>query len=189
MGQSGGFGRASDRRYTQALVLAPIAIIPVVSLLTPEAAFSRQSVLGLIADGIALGIPSINHLAKVSRFPELTKGIWGLAWLFVPLQVFVAVRSPVFLHYTDAEVRRRIWISPVAAVILLSAIVYVTVRFWPITNTDLDGYRLHRQALGWSSESRLGLGVLAGFVCTGVAIFVAAFLKWLRVYIRVLGRG
>jgi hypothetical protein len=123
-------------------------------------------------------IPGIERLAAVSSFPEVTRFVVSAMWTLVPVFFAVCVWK-VRVPETFAEkFRQRRFFLTFSVVVVAIGIVSYAVLF-DVEPRHLEGALLNDLVLHIVSTSRIGLGLIAGFLSAGIAMLLYMLLTWL----------
>lgn len=123
-------------------------------------------------------VPAVERLAAVSSFPGVTRLVISLMWTFVPIFLAVYLLKMRVPESFFVQFRQRPLFLTFAIVIVAISVVLLAFLY-EITPDDLAGWLINESVLRAVSTSRLGLGLIAGFLSAGIAAMLYLVLIWL----------
>jgi hypothetical protein len=181
---SGVADSSSARRKAGDDAILAWSIAAAMLLLVPVAVFVPQNVIAqsrVLQDYIGMSrtlIPGIESLAAVSSFPEVTRlvvsGMWTLVPVFLAVYLFRMRTPESFLE----EFRQRRFFLTFACIVVAIVVVSLAVLF-DAEPADLERNSRSGFVLQLVSTSRIGLGLVAGFLSATIAAMLRMLLMWL----------
>jgi hypothetical protein len=158
-----------------------ISIIPAttVALLAPDNVLSQHPSLDHLTMILRNLLPSIDRLAVVSSFPEVTRLVLAVEWTILPIQTILFIVFRTYAVKVDLLRERRFLIA-FGLPILVGVFVWCVALLYEVTPTDLQGNLLNESLLRSVSTSRLGLGIISSIFLSGTALVVGVLLVWAR---------
>lgn len=162
----------------ESILASSILLGLMVAVISPNTVLTDSPVLHAFTDFMALLIPGIDRLAKVSQFPEVTRFTSAVLWATVPLQALVSAYPGVYVFRMEIIRQRKLfaficWVAMPLLVLLMAS----------ISIQELNPEKLARKNLfAWGlrsvSESRVWLGVIGGAVAYSAAVCIFGFFAW-----------
>lgn len=147
-----------------------LIIMPVL----PDDVTSRYAVADRYADWVGSWIPMVDHIAALSRFPEVAKLYLALMWGIVPAWVYMLfqVQEDRLISY-EYHARHKIFFI-FAYLVFLPMLVYFSVIF-PVTSyADLP------TLMKWAVSSRFGMVMIGTIFPACVAYSVYSIVLWAK---------
>jgi len=158
-----------------------LSIVPatIAALLTPDNVLSQHPSIDQYTQIFRHVLPSIDRLAAVSSFPDVTRLVLTVEWTMLPIQTILFI---VFRSYTAKVdlLRERRFLIAVGLPILVGIFLWCAALLYEVTPMDLQGNLLNESLLRSVSTSRLGLGIISSIFLSGTALVVGVLLVWAR---------
>jgi hypothetical protein len=168
----------SENRAASLVAACVIVIGLVSSLATPATSLDRVATLRTFAEFMGSLVPSIDHLAGLSAFPQVTRLSLSILWASTPLQVIVLVWTPGSIFSVE-HIRKKLlpitllYLSFVPAVIAFAL-------FLLGADVDLAGRGVYTRTIRVMSNSRIALGLLGPGIVLAVSVCVASMVLWIK---------
>lgn len=88
-----GFGTAESGRNGIAIIIFGLVVTTTTALVAPHDVLSRVGFLSAYVNLLSGVVPSINALAPVSSFPEVTRLVLAVTWTCAPIQTLLLLWS------------------------------------------------------------------------------------------------
>lgn len=147
------------------LYLCTLAPCILVSLTAPTNVLEQWPLAARYVSFIAQFIPSIERVAAISTFPEVSRLIVAIAWSVVPFQILYFFLSKNVRLDVD-RIRMRPWLFGLAITVGTTAFMTMLFMVGSFSAADIDGRSVGSMSLRILSTSRLGLGIGAGLFST-----------------------
>ena len=171
-----------NERSNSLLVFTSTAVsmilLAALALLVPQDVISRHGLLQSYTAVCRGVIPGIERLAAVSSFPQVTILVVSVMWTLVPVSTGVYLFRMHGAGQFVEQFRKKLFFGTFCACVVALSIVLLAVLY-DITPGDLEGRLINENVLHAVSTSRMGLGLVAGFFLSGVALLLFMVLLWL----------
>jgi hypothetical protein len=170
-----GFGTPQSGRNSVPIILFGLFVTATTALFAPTDVLSQFKYLDAYVKYVGAVILSIDAMAEVSLFPQVTRLVLSCAWTVALIQTLLMYwrRTIMFdLEYA----RQRKYIFTFLLMIALLAVLTLA-RFQYIDPADLLGNTLSNSVLRAMSTSRLALGFVSGCLAIFVAASLAMFIE------------
>jgi hypothetical protein len=158
--------------------LASIVSSIVIALFAPNDVLTKHSYMQAYVSIFAQFVPSIDKLAAVSSFPEVTQLVLSVMWSLIPIQIAIFFRNPGYTPNMEMIRKKRPFFIPGLAI--FAACFYGIYFLFDVTTADLEKDMLNTQMLRFASTSRFGLGILAGCCGTATSLMIISASIWIR---------
>jgi hypothetical protein len=152
-------------------------LLALVAVIVPQDVITRNRFLHDYVAVSGIVIPSVEKLAAVSSFPEVTRLVVSLMWTLVPVFTALYLVKVQVPEIFSVRYREKPFFLTFATVVMAMSIVLLAVLF-DITPEDLKGGLLNESVLRAVSTSRMGLGFIAGFFSAAIAMMLFVVLVW-----------
>jgi hypothetical protein len=180
LGKSEGIGATPCRGlFFHPLGLYLCTLVPciLVSLEAPRNVLEQWPFLARYVSFIAQFIPSIEKIAAISIFPEVSRLIVAMAWSVVPFQILYFFLSKNVRLDVD-RIRMRPWLFGLAITVGALASMTMLFRAGSFNAADIEGRSVGRMSLRILSTSRLGLGIGAALFSTFFSLMSTLLLSF-----------
>lgn len=174
------FGTQESGRNTVWIILLGLIVTTMPATLVPDDVLSRFAILDGYANLLGDLIPSINALASVSVFPEVTRLVLACAWTCAPVQTLLLLLSGSAVFDLGYLRRRRFFYAFLLSVALI--VVTTLALFQYVDPSDLVGNTLSERVLRSMSTSKLALGLIAGCAAITIAGTLCLLIVWLKLF-------
>lgn len=148
----------------------------------PEAILDGWSQIYRFASFMSMAIPSIDHLSKLSSFPQLTRLYLSIMWATVPLQIAVFVIKPGG-SFSVSHIRSKLLPITLLYLSLVPAIILFAVF---LLGSDFGGNGgPYGRIVGGMANSKLILGLVSTVLVLAVSYFAASFVLWIKNWPRI----
>lgn len=164
------------------LTLMPCVIV---SLFAPDNVIDLVPIIAGFVSLLTDWVPSVERLAAVSAFPQVTSLVVALVWSVAPFQVFYVLNSPNFrLNINQTQVRPIVF--GVGVVFLSAGFISMLYLMKDFSADDMTAGTWGAAALRSVSSSRFVLAFAAITMSTFLAILFAALVLYFRHLITLL---
>lgn len=155
-------------------------IVPVMglALLTPVDVFKLFPLLNQSTVLIRDLLPSIERLAWISSFPDVTRLVLSLAWVLIPIQVGLLLWFRVIPIEVSTIYDRRHGMAFMVGVSLV--IFFWGHLFFEFSQEEMNNKGIAAALIRFASTSRIGMGLTVGAIMSGIAWTIAMICIWAR---------
>lgn len=164
-------------------VVISLSLGTFLALLLPDNPLTRSRLASSFAEVMSSVIPSIDHVAAMSGFPEATRFFFSVMWLLLPLQVVLLTATKGLVDVPKmlenlAKVTTSRLMANLAFLFLFVGILVVALFLMGGDQSDASGGMTHEIAYRLMSNSRFWMGLLGSAYLLVVAFALSAVVKW-----------
>jgi hypothetical protein len=170
-------------KFANIVSIATLIVGIALALFIPENVLSVYGALRSFVEFMASLIPSINNLAKLSAFPEVTKLVLSWTWAIAPI-VFIFflydfLPTPLSAE-TLARYERYKIVLTLSVYIFLPAMIFAAAVLLGDLTPRQSGGTVGDAVDRSMSESRLWLGVVASCISLMIGFILTIIVLWTR---------
>ena len=156
-----------------------VMIVPVatVAFVTPIDVFKQLPFLDQLTAPIGQLLPSIERLAGISSFPDVTRLVLSLSWALFPIQVCLFLLFRVIHIEVSTIYARRLGMAFMVAVSFV--LFFWGHLFFEFSAEEMNDKGIAASLISLTSTSRIGMGLTVGVIMSGVGWTIAMICIWL----------
>lgn len=164
----------NSRTFAYLSAVLTSTIIVVTAMIGPNTA-PTSSVLHDVMHIAGILIPSINQLSSLSSFPQVTKLVFSVTWLLIPIQVLCFTWYSISAKL-PAEIANRLRKNRRAIMLFLLGLMpfyLYAAMFWLGAEYSSSKYGVSNFIESQISTSRVALGIAAVTLCLGLSTILS----------------
>ena len=148
------------------------------ALVIPNTVLSSWTAFRSFTNFMISAVPSIDHVASISRFPDATRLFLAIMWATVPIQVMVFVLKPGG-SFSVSHIKNKLlpitllYLSLVPAIVLFAVFIFGS-------DFDSAGRGFYTRTMNIISNSRIALGIVSSILILSVSFFISSMILWIR---------
>lgn len=179
-------------KRTNLFAIATLIGTVILALLLPDDILSASPSLRSFADAVANCVPSINHYARWSKFPDVTKTLLALAWAAIPMIFFVSVfdflTAPVKSENFTKYKGKKLLFVIFALYIFIPVLIYFSAVHMGKTAPGPEDSSFSGVISRAMGTSRLALGFMSAVLANGYGILLASIVAWTKLLPQLIKR-
>lgn len=175
--------KAPVRHIADIIAIAILVFGVVLAFVIPDSILKDYPQLRYFTDVMVEIVPSIEQLARVSRFPEVTLVFSAMIWPLFPIFFGIFLFVPGMLRTKDYIVehaRKKKWIFALAVPVFIAMVYWLT--HMEVKPGDLEKATMGGTILRAVSESRFWMGLLGTSAVIAAAQVLVIAVTWLRFF-------
>lgn len=155
------------------------AMLLVASL--PDDILTRSILSQRYAGLMASWVPTIDQMANISAFPQVTRFFLAVMWSLVPVVTILILWLPGVLDFQINKIRENKFLYTASFIFIPFVVIFVSMFLIAADGVNsLEGGMVHELILRNVSYSKIWLSFFGSIMVLVVSFALSGFLKWVR---------